>query len=166
MRVTRLSLLVIIAMTWATTGIAQTNHGYRAAERTVVAQSRHINRNPTALKHSPNDPRYRAHPSGGRPAVFNSRYAAQAQSGQMWRITKDCASACTMGFGHFAKERICISRNIRLGFHEGHNPRSTSAMWATYPSDIRNLINRRGGLKPEWLWIPARDFYKLGYKAC
>lgn len=119
-----------------------------------------------APRHNPNDPRYRPHPSGGRPAEFDAKYAAQARSGKQWRITSDCASACTMGFGHFAKDKICIRSSTKLGFHQGNNPTSTSLMWGSYPADVKALINSHGGLKPEWLWIPASEFHRLGYKAC
>jgi hypothetical protein len=135
-----------------------------AASGGALAQG--INRNPVALQHDPNDPRYKAHSSGGRTSVFGARYAAQAQSGQPWQITRDCASACTMGFGHFPKNKICIARNVKLGFHEGSNHRATADMWSSYPAEIRSLINARGGMKPEWLWIPAREFHRLGYAPC
>jgi hypothetical protein len=113
-----------------------------------------------------NDPRYRRHPSGGRPAEFDAKYGAQAASGAAWRITKDCASACTMGFGKFDKSKICIARGVKLGFHEGRNPSSTQMMVRSYPSDVMGLVNSRGGIRPEWLWIPAREFHRIGYKAC
>lgn len=112
------------------------------------------------------DPRYRPHPSGGRPAEFARRYEAQASSGQMWSVTRDCASSCTMGFGAFSKEKTCIARNARVGFHEGNTPRSTAQLWASYPPEIRSLISQRGGLRLEWLWIPASEFHRMGYKVC
>ena len=130
------------------------------------ATSRAMNRNPVALQHDPDDPRYKAHPSGGNVKAFIQKFQAQAAAGQSWRIVSDCASACTTGFGAFAKDKICIGASVRLGFHEGASPASTSAMWNSYPAEIKSLINGRGGMHPEWLWIPAREFHALGYKRC
>ncbi|MBX3520926.1 MAG: hypothetical protein KF835_13020 [Xanthobacteraceae bacterium] len=112
------------------------------------------------------DPRYAPHPSGGNVWNFNERYRARAASGEFWRVTSDCASACTIGFGHFPKDRMCIARNVRLGFHHGNTPAATAVMWNSYPAAVKALINARGGLKPEWLWIPASAFYAIGYKPC
>lgn len=131
-----------------------------------VQAKRPINRNPVALRHHPDDPRYRPHPSGGRPDDFDRKYADQAARGQKWAILRDCASACTMGFAHFPKNKICIGDRVRLGFHKGNNPRSTQMMWNSYPADVRSLVTRRGGMRPEWLWIPASEFHKLGYPRC
>ena len=112
------------------------------------------------------DPRYRQHRSGGRPSEFDAKYGALAASGGAWRITQDCASACTMGFGKFDKSKICIARGVKLGFHEGRNPSSTQMMVRSYPSDVMGLINAQGGIRPEWVWIPAREFHRIGYNAC
>ncbi|MBN8920121.1 MAG: hypothetical protein J0H62_05390 [Rhizobiales bacterium] len=112
------------------------------------------------------DPRYRPHPSGGRTADFAAKYSALAASGAKWRITSDCASACTMGFGYFPKSRVCISRNVKLGFHQGNNASATAALWQSYTDEIRSMIDARGGLRLEWLWIPAREFHRLGYPVC
>lgn len=112
------------------------------------------------------DPRYARHPSGGNVYAFDQRYRAQAASGHFWRINSDCASACTIGFGHFPKDRMCIARGIRLGFHHGDSPAATAVMWNSYPADVKALINARGGLRPEWLWIPAATFHQIGFKPC
>lgn len=112
------------------------------------------------------DPRYRPHRSGGNVYNFDRNYRARAARGEFWRITSDCASACTIGFGHFPKDRVCIARNVRLGFHHGNTPASTAVMWNSYPGDVKALINARGGLKPEWLWFPASAFHRIGYKPC
>jgi hypothetical protein len=112
------------------------------------------------------DPRYAPHASGGNVWNFDARYRARAASGEFWRVTSDCASACTIGFGHFPKDRMCIARGVRLGFHHGNTPAATSVMWNSYPGDVKALINARGGMKPEWLWIPAAAFHGIGYKPC
>ena len=112
------------------------------------------------------DPRYAPHRSGGNVYNFDAKYRSQAASGQFWRVTSECASACTIGFGHFGKDKMCIARGIRLGFHHGNTDASTAVMWNSYPGDVKALINARGGLKPEWLWIPASAFHGIGYKPC
>lgn len=112
------------------------------------------------------DPRYAPHPSGGDTRVFAQRYAASAARGESWRIVSDCASACTIGFGHYPRNRICIGNWVKLGFHFGENERATAQMWDSYPAEIKALINSHGGLRREWTWIPAAEFYKLGYRAC
>jgi hypothetical protein len=112
------------------------------------------------------DPRYAPHPSGGDTRVFSTKYATSAARGESWRIVSDCASACTIGFGHYPRHRICIGGWVKLGFHLGENERATAQMWNSYPAAIRALINSNGGMRREWLWIPAAEFHKLGYKPC
>jgi hypothetical protein len=112
------------------------------------------------------DPRYAPHHSGGNVYAFDQKYRSQAATGQFWRVTSECASACTIGFGHFGKDKMCIARGIRLGFHHGSNNAATAVMWNSYPGDVKALVNARGGLKPEWLWIPSSAFHAIGYKPC
>lgn len=137
----------------------QKSHGAHSSSGSASVQEK-------LRKRWSNDPRYRAHPSGGNLDAADQRYAQLAASGKPWRITSDCGSACTLGFGHFSKDRICISNNVRIGFHEGIYMRNTQRMWRAYPPDVRSLITRRGGMREEWLWIPAREFHKLGYQRC
>lgn len=112
------------------------------------------------------DPRYSPHPSGGSTRVFSQKYAAAAARGESWRIISDCAPACTIGFGHYPKNRICIGAWVRLGFHHGENERAIAQMWDAYPAEIKALVNARGGLRRDWTWIGATEFHKLGYRPC
>lgn len=91
---------------------------------------------------------------------------AQAASGHFWRITSDCASACMIGFGHFSRDRMCIARGVRLDFHRGYSPAATAVMWNAYPADVKALVNARGGMRPERLWIPASAFPRIGFQPC
>jgi hypothetical protein len=135
-----------------------------AAEAQQRRDQRYIDIGPTKKDRS--DPRYAPHRSGGNVYNFDAKYRAQAAAGQFWRVTSDCASACTIGFGHFGKDRMCIARGVRLGFHHGNSPEATAVMWNSYPGDVKALINARGGLKPEWLWLPSSAFHAIGYKPC
>jgi hypothetical protein len=53
-------------------------------------------------------------------------------------------------------------------FHEARNPRQTQVMWASYPSELRSLIESRGGLPPfeSWLWLGAADMWAIGFRRC
>ncbi|HEX5779292.1 MAG TPA: hypothetical protein VFY21_10670 [Xanthobacteraceae bacterium] len=135
----------------------------------ALAQTKHVpwlGKNLDQYSAEKIDPRYAPHPSGGDTRVFSAKYAASAARGESWRIISDCASACTIGFGHYAKTRICVGGWVKLGFHLGENEPATAQMWNAYPSEIKALINARGGLRREWLWIPAAEFHKLGFPAC
>jgi hypothetical protein len=135
----------------------------------ALAQTKHVpllGKNLEQYSAEKIDPRHAPHPSGGDTRVFSQRYAAAAARGESWRIVSDCASACTIGFGHYPKPRICIGSWVKLGFHLGENERATAQMWDSYPAEIKALINSHGGMRKEWTWIPAAEFHKLGYRPC
>jgi hypothetical protein len=135
----------------------------------ALAQTKHVpllGKNLERCSAEKIDPRYAPHPSGGDTRLFSAKYAALAARGESWRIIADCASACTIGFGHYPKARICIGNWVKLGFHLGENERATAQMWDSYPAEIKALIKSRGGMRREWLWIPASDFHALGYRLC
>jgi hypothetical protein len=117
-------------------------------------------------KRNSEDPRYKKHWSGGNPHEHKARHQANATAGGDWRITSDCASACTTGFAAYPKARICIAEGVRLGFHHGVTADRTAAMWTSYPGDVKALIQRHGGWRPEWTWVPAAAFHAAGYRLC
>ena len=149
----------------------------------AVAQSRHMDQkyNPHKRKmnrghekkektwkekRNSDDPRYQRHWSGGNPHEHKQFHQQTAAAGGEWRITSDCASACTTGFAAYPKSRICIADGVKLGFHHGVTADRTAAMWNSYPGDVKALINQYGGWRPEWTWVPASAFYAAGYKRC
>ncbi len=109
---------------------------------------------------------------GGNVQSHRVGFYEAAKRGESARLNTTCRSACTTFLGIFPKERICVGPGARLGFHLGSTPDSrvsvgsTSAMWGSYPADVQAWINARGGLTKEWLWMGARDLWKLGYRRC
>ena len=101
--------------------------------------------------------------SAGSPAIRAARSgpisrasSAIRESGQRVIIDGPCLSACTLVLGVIPRERICVTRRARLGFHaawhHGENGRpvtsrgGTQLLMAVYPANVKSWLNKRGGL--------------------
>jgi len=97
------------------------------------------------------------------------------ESGQRVIIDGPCLSACTMVLGVIPRNRICVTRRARLGFHaawhHGENGRpatnrgGTQLLMAVYPQNVKNWINRRGGLTREMKYLTGRELASM-YPTC
>ncbi|MBX9776174.1 MAG: hypothetical protein K2Y71_17480 [Xanthobacteraceae bacterium] len=113
--------------------------------------------------------------NGGQIGPYLEQLAAIRDSGQQVIIDGPCLSACTMILGVIPRERICVTRRARLGFHaawhHGENGRiatnrgGTQLLMAVYPPNVKNWINRRGGLTREMKYLTGAELASM-YRTC
>jgi hypothetical protein len=113
--------------------------------------------------------------TGGQIGPYLETLVAIRDSGERVIIDGPCLSACTMILGVIPRERICVTRRARLGFHaawhHGENGRpatnrgGTQLLMAVYPQPVKNWINRRGGLTREMKFLTGRELASM-YPAC
>ena len=113
--------------------------------------------------------------TGGQIGPYLETLAAIRNSGQRVIIDGPCLSACTMILGVIPRERICVTRRARLGFHaawhHGDNGRpatnrgGTQLLMAVYPQNVKNWLNRRGGLTREMKYLTGRELASM-YPTC
>jgi hypothetical protein len=94
---------------------------------------------------------------GGSVAEYDARWAALAARGVDVKIVGPCQSACTALLAHIPYDRICVTPQARFGFHQAHRADATATLWAGYSAGIREWINARGGLTPDFKWMGAPD---------
>ena len=104
--------------------------------------------------------------TGGQIGPYLETLAAIRDSGQRVIIDGPCLSACTMILGVIPRDRICVTRRARLGFHaawhHGENGRpatnrgGTQLLMAVYPQNVKNWISKRGGLTREMKYLTGR----------
>jgi hypothetical protein len=113
--------------------------------------------------------------TGGQIGPYLEQLIAIRESGQQVIIDGPCLSACTLVLGVIPRERICVTRRARLGFHaawdHGENGRpmtnrgGTQLLMAVYPPNVKNWINRRGGLTREMKYLTGRELASM-YRTC
>src|SRR5437868_7705403 len=72
--------------------------------------------------------------AGGQIGPYLESLVQLRSSGQQVVIDGPCLSACTMVLGVIPRERICVTRRARLGFH---------AAW--HPGDNGQPVQSQGG---------------------
>lgn len=102
---------------------------------------------------------------GGRTKDFAVDVQRYRQSGEQFRITGHCQSACTM---FLALPNVCIEPGARLLFHAGDNATATSRMMNSYNGKLRSyLTSKRIMESPAFHTISGRDMIsRFGYRAC
>lgn len=102
---------------------------------------------------------------GGRTKDFAIDVEQYRRSGELFRITGHCQSACTM---FLALGNVCIEPGARLLFHAGDNAMATSRMMNSYNGKLRAyLAQRRVMESPAFHTISGRDMIgRFGYRAC
>jgi hypothetical protein len=113
--------------------------------------------------------------NGGQIGPYLEQLMAIRESGQRVIIDGPCLSACTLVLGVIPRERICVTRRARLGFHaawhHGENGRpatnrgGTQLLMAVYPQHVKNWINRRGGLTRQMKYLTGRELASM-YPTC
>lgn len=113
--------------------------------------------------------------TGGQIGPYLETLAAIRDSGQRVIIDGPCLSACTLVLGVIPRERICVTRRARLGFHaawhHGENGRpatnrgGTQLLMAVYPQNVKNWLSRRGGLTREMKYLTGRELASM-YPTC
>jgi hypothetical protein len=112
---------------------------------------------------------------GGQIGPYLETLAAIRESGQRVIIDGPCLSACTLVLGVIPRERICVTRRARLGFHaawhHGDNGQpitnlgGTQLLMEVYPENVKNWINRRGGLTRQMKYLSGRELTAM-YRTC
>jgi hypothetical protein len=113
--------------------------------------------------------------TGGQIGPYIENLVALRESGQRVIIDGPCLSACTMVLGVIPRDRICVTRRARLGFHAAWHPGEngrpatnrggTQLLMAVYPKNVKNWINRRGGLTREMKYLTGRELASM-YQSC
>ena len=113
--------------------------------------------------------------SGGQIGPYLEQLMAIRESGQQVIIDGPCLSACTRVLGVIPRERICVTRRARLGFHaawhHGENGRpatnrgGTQLLMAVYPANVKSWIARRGGLTREMKYLSGSELASM-YRTC
>jgi hypothetical protein len=113
--------------------------------------------------------------SGGQIGPYLEKLQSLQRSGQSVIIDGPCLSACTMVLGMIPRDRICVTSRARLGFHAAWRPdqagRQTSDQDGTgllmnsYPQQVRDWINRRGGLSPQLIYLSGEELTSM-YPRC
>jgi hypothetical protein len=116
-----------------------------------------------------------ANDPGGQIGPYLQNLIALRDSGQSVIIDGPCLSACTLVLGVIPRERICVTRRARLGFHAAWHPGEngrpitsrggTQLLMEVYPQHVRNWIRRRGGLTPQMKYLSGRELASM-YRTC
>jgi hypothetical protein len=102
---------------------------------------------------------------GGKTKDFAVDVQRYRQSGERFRITGHCQSACTM---FLALRNVCIEPSARLLFHAGQTPDATQRMMNSYNAALRNYLAQRGAMDTAaFHTISGSDMIRrFGYRAC
>ena len=113
--------------------------------------------------------------AGGQIGPYLENLVALRSSGERVVIDGPCLSACTMVLGVIPRDRICVTRRARLGFHAawhpGNNGRPVTSRGGTrllmdvYPQNVRRWIARKGGLTPRMMYLHGRELASM-YPTC
>lgn len=112
---------------------------------------------------------------GGRIGSYMRRFRALRESGENVVVDGDCVSACTLLLGYIPKDRICVTRKARFGFHSAWKPgflgihmfnaAGTAILFSRYPADIQNWLARSGGLTDRMIYLSG-DNLTAFYDRC
>ena len=111
---------------------------------------------------------------GGQIGTYLAKYRALRMSGEQVVIDGTCASACTMLLGSIPRSRICVTPRAILAFHAAWDPtpggqavngEGNHILWSSYPPDVRNWINRHGGLRPQIIYLRWPELSAM-YRTC
>jgi hypothetical protein len=102
---------------------------------------------------------------GGRTVEFAQDVEKFRRSGEQFRITGHCQSACTM---FLALPNVCIQPNARLLFHAGAQPIATQRMMNSYNAKLRAYLTANRAMEtPAFHTISGSDMInKFGYRRC
>src|SRR5437868_3787308 len=98
---------------------------------------------------------------GGLVDEYKARYTKIRERGERVIIDGICNSACTLVLGIVPLNRICVTPNASLGFHQAYFDKSytfgirvtsysgTADLVSYYPQSVKDWITQHGGLTPE-----------------
>jgi hypothetical protein len=107
----------------------------------------------------------RPYAMGGITREFAPKVREADRSGQLFRITGHCQSACTM---FLAVRNVCVEPSARLLFHAGKTERGTRDMINSYNSKLRSyLTTNRVMENSAFHAISGSDMIRrFGYRRC
>jgi hypothetical protein len=102
---------------------------------------------------------------GGSTRAFAADVQRYRQSGEQFRITGHCQSACTM---FLSLRNVCIEPSARLLFHAGKTPAGTRRMFNSYNGRLKRYLTERHVMEsPAFHAISGRQMIRrFGYRAC
>jgi len=98
---------------------------------------------------------------GGLVDDYKAKYAVLRDRGDRVVIDGICNSACTLVLGIVPLNRICVTPNASLGFHQAYYDKrwtfgvrvtstaGTDDLMSVYPAAVREWIRKNGGLTPD-----------------
>jgi hypothetical protein len=107
----------------------------------------------------------RPYAMGGITREFAPKVREADRSGQVFRITGHCQSACTM---FLAVRKVCIEPSARLLFHAAKTERGTRDMINSYNTRLRAYLRTNKIMESSaFHTISGRDMIKrFGYRQC
>jgi hypothetical protein len=111
---------------------------------------------------------------GGQIGRYLAKYRALRVSGEKVIIDGTCSSACTMLLGAIDRSRICVTPRAMFEFHSAWTPTPSGPeesaagnfyLWSNYPADVRDWINRHGGLRLQSIYLRGHDLAAM-YPTC
>ena len=113
--------------------------------------------------------------AGGQIGPYLESLLKLRNSGQQVVIDGPCLSACTLLLGVVPRERICVTRRARLGFHAAWHPGDngeavtsqggTKLLMEIYPQNVRRWLAQRGGLTRTMKYLTGRELAAM-YTNC
>lgn len=107
----------------------------------------------------------RAYARGGSTREFANDVDGYRATGELFRITGHCQSACTM---FLALPNACVEPGATLLFHGGKTAEGTERMFNSYNGKLRSYLAARGVMKgPAFHAISGAELIgKFGYRRC
>jgi hypothetical protein len=116
------------------------------------------------------------HDPGGEVSSYLRKYERMRDSGERLVIDGPCLSACTLFTALIPHDNVCVTRRAVLGFHAASyyddarrslvpTRAGTQLVMRLYPEEIRDWINRHGGLTPRIKTLRGRELVAL-YDIC
>ena len=114
--------------------------------------------------------------NGGDVLAYLKFFDLLQQSGERIILDGPCLSACTLVLSAIPRERICVTARAALGFHAARlldtrsrkiypAPDATQVLASAYPADVRQWIERHGGLTSRLIILRGRELASL-YPRC
>jgi hypothetical protein len=113
---------------------------------------------------------------GGEITSYVRKFQGMRADGERLIIDGPCLSACTLFTAFIPRSHVCVTRRAVLGFHAASyyddarrslvpTRAGTRLVMRIYPPQIRDWIERHGGLTPRIMAMRGRDLAAL-YDTC
>lgn len=114
--------------------------------------------------------------AGGEVSEYVQKFHELRKTGERLVIDGPCLSACTLFTGIIPHDHVCVTRHAVLGFHAASyfddarhtlvpTRQGTQVIMRLYPPEIRDWIERHGGLKPQIMALRGKELSAL-YDIC